>query len=118
MVLMCRPPGGRFSNRVPPVNSLFACFKADWTEFSSANASKSRYFPNNRTQWSVDGMSSRLSLLIVEVKPRSRKAIPTEAARRYDCLKLAEIEFADRAQCQRRLHLGDRATGEPPEPGS
>ena len=26
-------------------------------------------------------------------------SIPTEAARRHDCLKLAEIEFADRAQC-------------------
>jgi hypothetical protein len=40
----------------------------------TANPGKSRYFPNNRTQCSVDGIFSRLSLLIVEVKPRSRKA--------------------------------------------
>jgi len=41
-------PKGPFSNRVPPVNSPFACFKAVWTEFPSANTSKRRYFPNNR----------------------------------------------------------------------
>ena len=52
----------------------FACFEAVRAEFPSANARKSRYFPNNRTQWSVNGISSRLSLLIVELKPRSRKA--------------------------------------------
>jgi hypothetical protein len=46
---------GPFSNRVPPVNNL-CLLKAVWTKCPSASASKSRYFPNNRTQWSVDGM--------------------------------------------------------------
>ena len=65
---------GPFSNRVPLVNSFLPVLTRFEGNFRRPMQIKIRDFSNNRTQRSVDGMSSRPSRRVVEVKPRSCKA--------------------------------------------